>query len=285
MKVSIIITSYNAEETIARTIESCLRQTYTDLDIVIVDDCSTDKSVEIIRSYKDKRIRLICHDCNMGCGGAKRTGLEHRAGEYVFLLDCDDYIEDDFVERNLNAILEYDVDVVVSAYYRGNILNGMPRFNHILMKQERLFAGFYLNTMFAKSSLWDGVKYCTTRRIEDLQSRVMMLYNARRVLVYRYAGYHYTQREGSITGSMSEEGRAIAVAISAVDILNFLEGKEEISEYDRGRLEWQITRSLAYSNTESFKDEMREIQEFWSNYRYEGIDNRIKRVHWLSSRL
>lgn len=262
MKVSIIITSYNASATIGRTIESCLNQTYRDLEIIVVDDCSTDGSLDIIKGYEDSRIRIICHDENKGCGYAKRTGLANRSGDFVFFLDCDDYIELDYVQKHLNALIDYDVDVVVSAFRKGRALYGMPHYNHVVMKSERLFAGDYLNTMFAKSSLWDGVEY-STRRIEDLQSRVKMLYNAKRVLILGYEGYHYTQREGSIIHSMSRECFDISVALSFMDILLFLEGKEEIEPKKKKSLYHRIWGAVnTYGDSKEYKEDIDELKAF-----------------------
>ena len=81
--ISIITTSYNYSEYISETIKSVQAQTYSDWELIIVDDASTDNSVEIIRNFcqNDKRIKLICHDKNKGLAKAIQTGLKYAKGE------------------------------------------------------------------------------------------------------------------------------------------------------------------------------------------------------------
>lgn len=88
--VSIIIPVYNAEKYIGEAIKSVLAQTYSRFELIIVDDASTDRSVEIIRSFNDYRIHLIQHDKNRGPGAARNTAIEVAQGEWVAILDADD---------------------------------------------------------------------------------------------------------------------------------------------------------------------------------------------------
>lgn len=88
--VSIIVPTYNAEKYIAAAITSVLAQTYTNFELLVVDDCSRDNSAQAVRYFTDKRITLIAHSSNGGPGAARNTALAQARGKYVTLLDADD---------------------------------------------------------------------------------------------------------------------------------------------------------------------------------------------------
>jgi glycosyltransferase involved in cell wall biosynthesis len=88
-KVSIIIPVYKAEKYIAATVQSALEQTYKNFEILIIDDGSPDRSIDICQQFADPRIRIIRQD-NRGLPGARNTGIRHAKGEYLTLLDADD---------------------------------------------------------------------------------------------------------------------------------------------------------------------------------------------------
>ena len=112
--VSIVITAYNIEEYVEQAIRSCLSQTFQDIEVVVVEDCSSDKTKYIIKHLmkEDSRIRLVENDKNYGAGQSRRNGLDAAKGEYFLLLDGDDWIEPDFIETLYNKAIETDADVV-----------------------------------------------------------------------------------------------------------------------------------------------------------------------------
>jgi glycosyltransferase involved in cell wall biosynthesis len=81
---------YNRERFIARAIDSCLKQDFEDFEIIVVDDGSTDNSIDVVKQYIDPRIRLLCHEVNRGVGPARNTGVDNANGEWVVYLDSDD---------------------------------------------------------------------------------------------------------------------------------------------------------------------------------------------------
>ncbi|BAB73987.1 glycosyltransferase family 2 protein [Anabaena sp. FACHB-709] len=89
MNLSVIIPVYNSESSVAETLRSVLAQTYRDLEIIIVDDGSTDKSIDICKQFQDERIRII-HQQNRGLAGARNTGIRQARGEYLAFVDSDD---------------------------------------------------------------------------------------------------------------------------------------------------------------------------------------------------
>lgn len=112
-KISIIIPVYNVEQYLHRCVHSILNQTYTNLEIILINDGATDNSGEICDDYasKDDRI-LVIHQKNKGLSGARNSGLKRATGEFVGFVDSDDWIEYDMFERMMNLIQNENVDVV-----------------------------------------------------------------------------------------------------------------------------------------------------------------------------
>ncbi len=90
MKVSVVMPVYNVEKFVAQAVQSVLDQSYEDFELLIVDDCSPDRSIEICRQFDDPRIRIISHRVNRGLAGARNSGVRHAQGELIAFLDSDD---------------------------------------------------------------------------------------------------------------------------------------------------------------------------------------------------
>ena len=116
-KVSVIMPVYNADDYITQAIETILTQTLTDFELICVDDGSTDKSVEIIRSFakKDERIKLI-EMSHIGVSTARNKGLLKSQGEYLIFLDADDFYEQTLLEKLYNTAKENNLDVVATGF-------------------------------------------------------------------------------------------------------------------------------------------------------------------------
>ena len=115
--ISIIIPIYNSEEYLAQTIESVMNQTYKNIEIILVNDGSTDGSKEICEEYaqKDKRIKVINQE-NSGNAEARNCGMKNASGKYYMFLDSDDLYEPDACENMLNEIERTDADYVNGNY-------------------------------------------------------------------------------------------------------------------------------------------------------------------------
>ena len=100
---SIIIPNYNSEKTIKKCLDSILSQTFKDYEVIIVDDMSTDNSVNIIKEYKDDRIKLMELNFKAYNGGTRNIGVFNAMGNYILFLDCDDWI---YSKDSLKAIYE-----------------------------------------------------------------------------------------------------------------------------------------------------------------------------------
>ncbi|MBQ8782203.1 MAG: glycosyltransferase family 2 protein [Clostridia bacterium] len=120
-KVSIIVPIYNREDYIDRCISSMVNQTYKNIEIILVDDGSTDKSAEICDTYagKDSRV-IVIHKPNGGVSSARNAGLDIMTGDYVCFCDSDDYFETTMVEKSLEQILAEKADMCTFKNYHNN---------------------------------------------------------------------------------------------------------------------------------------------------------------------
>ncbi len=120
VKVSVIVPIYNGEKYIDRCMECLVQQSLQELEIVAVDDCSIDKSREVLEKWQNQyleKIVIVDADRKLGAGGARNLGLEYAKGQYVGYMDCDDVIEPAMYEKLYLKAMEDDYDVVDCAYF------------------------------------------------------------------------------------------------------------------------------------------------------------------------
>lgn len=134
--VTIIIPLHNYEKYIVDCLLSCVHQEYADVEIIVIDDCSTDRSVEMVLKVQDPRIHLIMHKENKGYSTAKNTGLSYAKGEYIVHLDADDCLTQHGIIARLNSMKQNpDAGVV-----HGNavIVEGDRSYSWMLRKEHKL---------------------------------------------------------------------------------------------------------------------------------------------------
>lgn len=111
--VSVIMPSFNAEKYIEEAIDSILHQTYNNLELIIVEDKSTDETLNVIKKYKDNRIKLLCNKCNMGIADSTNRGIRESKGKYIALLDDDDIAEKDRLCLQVDFLEQHtDIDIL-----------------------------------------------------------------------------------------------------------------------------------------------------------------------------
>ena len=122
--ISIIIPAYNAEKYINKCLDSIVNQTKEELEIIVINDGSTDKTEEKVKEYQDKRIKYYKNK-NQGIGKTRNFGIEKATGKYIMFIDSDDYIEKDACEKMYNKAENENLDVVICDFYKeydnGNI--------------------------------------------------------------------------------------------------------------------------------------------------------------------
>lgn len=125
-KVSVIIPMYNSEKYIIQCLNSVLHQTYKNIEIIIIDDCSQDASLKLVKGVKDERIKICCLSENKGPAVARNAGIKLATGEYICFIDSDDIWLKDKVEKQVKFMEENDYEFIYSnyAYFKDSDYNG-----------------------------------------------------------------------------------------------------------------------------------------------------------------
>jgi len=184
IKISVIIPLYNKSKYIARALDSVLAQTFTNFEIVVIDDGSTDCGPEIVAQYNDKRIKLI-KQANQGPGAARNRGMEESRGGLLAFLDADDEWMTLFLERSFNNFVKYpECDISATSYFQG--------------PQKKDFS-----ELFIERGINDGLwKIDTNTTVESLKYAVDFFSSCtllcKREVLEQYSGF-YT-REGCSYG-------------------------------------------------------------------------------------
>ena len=116
-KVSVIIPAYNTEAYIAKAIESVLEQTLTDIEVIIVDDASSDKTVEVAKSFTDPRLKVIVNQQNLGAAAARNRALRAAQGEWIAVLDSDDWYAPERLSKLVSLANERNADMIADDLY------------------------------------------------------------------------------------------------------------------------------------------------------------------------
>lgn len=219
--VSVIVPVYNVEEYLRACLDSVLGQTYDDLDVIVVDDGSTDGSGRICDQYaqSDRRIRVI-HQQNRGLSAARNTGMRAARGEYLTFVDSDDWLSREFVASLVTAILEHRADLAVAGFERAVSQEWeapvadpewVPLSRDDALRQ--LVAGRSVQLAVAWGKLYvrdtlAGTEFPVGRFHEDEFVAHRVLGRTARVIVTDQVLYHYRIRGGSIMAEPHPRGRS-----------------------------------------------------------------------------
>lgn len=210
MKISVIMSAYNAQKTISRAIRSALNQTYDDIELIVVNDCSTDNTEKIVKKYKDNRIVYIKHDVNLGAGCARNTGIKNATGDYIAFLDSDDYYNKEYIQTMVDGTENGTFDIVSSGYIAIEGKHKKTKKPKACKSEGNNYIKdnsgtiHFLNVQLVRKELFDHVEYCKRRFIEDSSTFVKLLYYAKNRNVLNYAGYNYVQNPESLIHSSSQ---------------------------------------------------------------------------------
>jgi glycosyltransferase involved in cell wall biosynthesis len=158
-KISVIIPVYNTEQFLRECLDSVLNQTFTDFEVICINDASTDRSLEILREYaaKDKRIRILYHGKNIGMAAARNTGLDAATGEYIAFCDSDDYIHPDMFKIMYTEIRRNNCELVI-CQTRQVKKNDIVTFSKKTSYETNIFQESFINVLCYKSHfsvVWD----------------------------------------------------------------------------------------------------------------------------------
>lgn len=231
--ISIIVAVYNEEEYLERCLDSIIGQSYRNLEILVVNDGSTDRSPRICDRYalRDARIRVF-HISKSGLSAARNTGLEHAGGSYIGFVDSDDRIEADMFEKMHRAVTASGCDLSMCGFIKeekGHILS-----THVCREEMVIGGGTFLEMFFAKRAscmVWNklfraelikDLRFPEGHNFEDLWILPRLLDREPKICVVPEPLYHYEMHDSSIVHSRSYR-----------NILDSVYSKEALVKYAR----------------------------------------------------
>lgn len=235
-KVSIIIPVYNIQEYVGRCINSIIHQTYSNIEIIIVDDGSTDNSGSICDEYKmkDNRIRVI-HKRNGGLSSARNAGIEIANGELLSFVDGDDWVDEKYIETLVLAIKETDAMIACCAcmkvYDEKDAVESPVGDMIVYSAQSAIENLCYLRVVNCsawgkvyRKELFYDIRFPVGKIFEDMAVAYKLFDKAKKITYVSYLGYFYFHRNGSILHSAFNESKLERMYI-ADDILKFIKDK------------------------------------------------------------
>lgn len=203
--VSVIVPIYNVAPYLRECLDSVINQTYQNLQIILVNDGSTDESENIAREYLgDHRIELVCVE-NGGLSKARNIGIDRARGEYIYFIDSDDYIDLEFLEEMVENAQKFNVEIVCNEqivyfgeYCKGERERKEPRVL-IPNSQNIVIGGSVWRCLFSRSLiLHSSVRFLEGKIHEDEGFLYMIFPLCQKFVIYCGKPYYYRQRVGSI---------------------------------------------------------------------------------------
>ena len=222
IKISVIIPVYNVEKYLRRCLDSVINQTFRDLEIICVNDGSTDGSAEVLEEYKnkDKRIVLLNRE-NAGPGAARNAGLKIAKGKYISFIDSDDWIDLDFFEKLYTAAEKYDADAacaeIIRTYPSGKTLKKCEIAQEKVLqtctekyKKFNIPKNCYVwNKIYKKSEL-DKLQLFFREDLlmcEDVQFTTKFMYFSNKVVTVPGVKYYYWVNEKSVSRTKTDKNQ------------------------------------------------------------------------------
>lgn len=263
--ITIVVPVYNVAHYVKRCIDSLTEQTYKKLEIIIVDDGSTDDSGRICDNLAkhDKRV-VVYHKTNGGLSSARNFGIKKAKGKYICLVDSDDYAKKDFVRKLVFKAEIKNVDIVVCSYndnfLYARMVTGEDAAVHLLTKQENVDIVAW-NKMYRRE-LFDKIKYPEGENYEDTLTTYKLYAEAKNVAYIGDSLYEYVERDDSITGDGEKEDRLLAREKAAREAVEYFDDKKRLKKaaeialytanlaYMDFAINGQISKSLYYTGKE-----------------------------------
>ncbi|MBQ7148238.1 MAG: glycosyltransferase [Pseudobutyrivibrio sp.] len=296
-KVSIIVPVYNVEAQLGRCVETLGDQSYPMLEIILVDDGSTDSSGILCDEFamKDFRIKVI-HQPNKGLSGARNSGLDIATGDYIFFVDSDDYLSLDAIEKLLTNLHHLNADVMACGFayvYDGDeaekpftgseaaVWSG--RESIIQMMRTNNICTVAWNKLY-KADLWKGVRFPEGRLHEDEATTYKVLYKSKIVAFIPECLYKYYQRSNSLMNA-GLEGRYGDYILAIKERINYFNGENEDELVEQSLVTLLDYIKYVYRNTNGTKrielaEEFKEIVKGFGVPTILGLKKKMALLLW-----
>lgn len=235
-KVSIVITAYNVVEYLEKAVMSAIQQGVK--EVIIVEDKSTDNTKDVITELVMKLsdiVKVIYNKENIGAGLSRRVGIENATGEYVLLLDGDDYLDEGYIKALLDRAEETGADIVSSGIkiiqedgswtadcYGDFTSVGMDKIARFWRNRT-----VFLSNKLVRRSLYEKVPYCHRRYIEDTPVVIPILWYANKCESINNIGYNYVMRQSSLTHTTNQLKDVVFKGLCWLDLMDFFNANDK----------------------------------------------------------
>ena len=289
--ISVIIPVYGVEKYIAQCLESVINQTYKNLEIIVVNDGTKDRSADIAKEYAAKDSRIKVYDFkNGGPSVARNRGLEIATGEYISYLDSDDWLDTKMYETLLEAAMKNDADMVKCGIIETNgVTEDKITFSDIKIINNEQNKAFENYLLFLWTVVWNGlykkelakkIKFPDNVVYEDNYSSGMFLYLAKKIVVMPFCGNYYRVNYAGISKSGVKKPLDTILAISKLKkdllALGFVDKK----------LDWKLSVEF-YHFVRGWNDNMYRVVAMHKDlydYVMSNLDARRKLSFWWMCR-
>ncbi len=282
-KISVIVPAYNCQNTIERCIKSIQNQTYNNLEIIVINDGSTDKTESVIFALqgKDERIKVISIP-NGGVSRARNTGLDNATGDYITFVDSDDYIDKEMYECLYNLIKEYNVQIAHCSYKNvvgddvvpvgdtGKIMVQYHDEAMMCLLSGKLFSGGIWNKLY-KKELFDGIRFDESIRInEDVLANYELFDLVDKSVFVDKALYSYVANNDSATHSMrtSEGPEHVLYVAEKMQEKSINKLYQNEADYRVAYLSLNLYKSYVLLNNLDKKNKRKSLKKKLKNYKY-----------------
>lgn len=229
LKISVIIPVYNVEKYIHRCVDSVLNQTYQNIEVILVDDGSQDRSPVICDEYvqKDSRVRVF-HKINGGQSSARNLALDNMTGDYVSFIDCDDYIEQSMLGTLLTSLRSKNGDVAICLEKRDDEKKFEGDIYRNILEDK---IGSQVWRYLFKADLFGEIRFCMGRYAEDIALLDKILYGKKIIYVpERFYNYTYDNSQSSSNNKQYKYKNTVDRAVAFIGRYLWVRDKNDISD-------------------------------------------------------
>lgn len=245
--ISIIIPVYNAEKTLAKCIESILHNTFTDYEIILINDGSADNSWEIIKSHKERylgKIKIFTQE-NQGVAKTRNAGIGYASGDYIAFIDCDDWIDDDYLKKFVEEIENKNLDMVIGGYRRATdkkILYEMRLKNTEWSKYMTMapWAKIYRKEFLLKNK----IEFLDNNIGEDVYFNLQAVNLTGKISIIDYCGYNWFFNERSVSNTKQKTMQSLLNVMRLLDAS--YDKLKETGAVKKSEVEFYFTRYIIW---------------------------------------
>ena len=236
MNFSIIVPVYNMEEYLERCISSILNQSYSDYEVLLIDDYSSDSSLKIAQGFKDEKIKLLRNEVNSGLSVSRNVGIQNATGDYILFVDSDDYIEQDALLVLNDLISKNDnPDILYTGVIEERGEDKLKKYGYV-SESDKNYTGYeFLKSELGKRNLYAPACLGVYKRTlivdnnlffkpgiyhEDELWTPQVVDKASKIYLSKYMYYHYVKRENSITTRKDRTQNGLDLINSCYDLLD-----------------------------------------------------------------